>query len=579
MPEAASSNEHFLRLVEKEQAWLAHQEKAVQAQLLQVYRDTFETIQGQLEAIPEDSYTRRHLQVIEAQLRVLLRESSRQQSRILGAGLQRIYEARLPAEQRVWTHLEDLFGNPAIAEQFRNIKPLINQRSVKALLMTQDTVIKNFNGDLTKKVKGAIASSMIQGHGIAKTVARLKEVEELQGHAPRLKLIARMETARANNQAKSDFIHQVNKAHPELDLWQIARDRVDKSKKTRNHWFSWALDRTVRNVSLDDYFEVHNLELGLARQNYSQITGRKASDSSVFFESFDLGRRGKTLPAHFGDRGVVLAWRPSWGLVDVKYPQAARAALIAEQKPDETSERLQSLQQKAQGATRPVKNTGELKEAAATRKEVQQQLRQLLQAPAKGSIKAAIAPEVKTRHRKQIQQGLADFEGLVGKAMDDQQIQFTSLSAFKSHPVYQELLRRNKLPDKLKAGYLRGYNLIILSNETDSASVLHELLHWYEDKTPEALALSLELHNKRLAPADIERMHQADKEHYDIEGFFEPYAGRGYLDGSKVVMTEVLTSAADKLYNKNTEGSIDLLINDKEHLEYFIKAVSLKWRS
>lgn len=334
MTQATASSNLFRRLVEEEQRWLARQEQSVQKRLLDVYSQTFSSLQEELERLPADSYSRRQVSAIERQLAVLLQDSARQQSRVLGDGLQRIYAGRLPAESQAWARLEALMGEPDVAQQFRAFLPVVNQRSVKALLLTQDISIKRFSDDLTTRVRANVAGSMLRGDGIQKTVQRLKEVRDLQGHEPRLKLIARMETARANNQAKSDFIEQVNEEFPELELWQRVRDRVDKSKKTRNHWFSWAVNNTVRNVSQEDYFEVHHAEIARARQEYAAITGKKTYDSGILFERFTEGRRGKSIPAHFHDRAVLLGWRPEWGngFADVKYPQGGKEPA---QTPDE----------------------------------------------------------------------------------------------------------------------------------------------------------------------------------------------------------------------------------------------------
>lgn len=582
MPETATNNDHFLQLVEREQSWLAKQEKGVQKQLLNVYKETFANIRQELAKLPEaESYTRRHARAVEAQLAVLIQEAQGKQSRILGSGMQRIYEQRLPAEQRVWTHLEDLFGSQATADQFRAIKPLINQRSVKALLTTQNVSIKNFNDDLTKKVRGTVASSMIQGHGIKKTVQRLKEVESLQGHESRLKLIARMETARANNQAKQDFIKQVNDEHPELDLWQIARDRVDKSKKTRNHWFSWALDRTVRNVTLDDFFEVHTPELTATMQSFGAITGRKASYNGLLFASFDQGRRGKSLPAHFGDRGVVLAWRPNWGLkglADVKYPQARRSSAAYQKDEPVTLDDFDANAKKAQKLT---KTMPELQAKALATKVMEAELpERLLTAPVKGQIKAIQSQGLKDRHIEQINKGKAQFESLVGPAMDGQQIRFIDSTSFKKHPVYKELKKQGRLDEYFKAGYIRGHDLIVLTDKSDETTVIHELLHWYEDKNPEVLALSKQLIQKKLDQAGAEKVKLKGHGILHVDGFkANDYSGNVYYDQGEVVMTEVLTGVADLIYNSKSNGALQALSIDKEHLEVFIKAVSLKWHS
>ena len=313
------------RLVEKEINWLAAQEEAVRSELLTVYRKTFEDLRARLKALPQTTtYTRNQVLAIERQLAVILKEMERSQRQLLGKGVQQVFSKSLSREKRTWTKLEKTFGSKALSEQFSAFLPVVNQRAVKALVMTQGISIKCFSDELTKAVRQNVASSLLRGDGIAQTVRRLKEVEGAPKNKARLQLIARMETARASNEAKQDFIEQANKQFPAVEFWQLIRDRVDKSKTTRNHWFSWAISGTVRNVSAGELFEVSNASMATAKREYAALTRKKATDSGILWGRSAIGRAGKSIPAHYNDRACMLAWRPEWGTAQfgpIKHPQ------------------------------------------------------------------------------------------------------------------------------------------------------------------------------------------------------------------------------------------------------------------
>lgn len=311
------------RVIRQEADWLAKQELSVLSKMLEVYDSTFQELQKRMEELGPESYTANHLQAIQAQVDVLIGEMEKKQSRALGQSVSETVQSQMPREQDYWHKLEKTFGSPEVAKQFSAFTPVIPQKTIKALVTTQRIAIKGFNTDLKKRVRMTVAQSVAQGEGIVKTVKRLQQVQGIQGNKSRLQLIARMETARASNQAKDEFITQVNKEYPELEIWQMVKDRVDKSPHTRNHWFSWAVSGTVRNVTINEYFEVTEESIVFAKQEYTTITKKKAYDHGILFEHHGQGRRGKTIPAHYHDRAILLGWRPTWGLQFglVKHPQ------------------------------------------------------------------------------------------------------------------------------------------------------------------------------------------------------------------------------------------------------------------
>lgn len=313
------------RIIEQESAWLAQQEGAVRAELLGLYKETFSEIRARIQSMKGSKYDLRQLRAQEAQLAVLIQEMGKSQGRKLGSGVQAVYEKRLKKEGQVWARLEQTFGDPKIADQFQNFLPVPNQQSIKALILTQEISIKGLTDDLTRETRRKIGKSMLQGEGTEVTLKRLAHLEE-HGLGPgRIKLIARMEPARAVNEAKSDFIEQVNKENEGLEMWQMIRERVDHSSETRNHWMSWAIDGTVRNVTAKELFQVTSADLAKARLEWSAKKKRKASESGgVIWPLGGPGREGERIPATFGGREVLLGWRPTWPVEhfgQVKHPQ------------------------------------------------------------------------------------------------------------------------------------------------------------------------------------------------------------------------------------------------------------------
>lgn len=313
-------------------AWLANQERAAVNSILRVYQDAWLEMEAALQNTRRDSYTGQHIRAIQSQLTAILEETRSQHGDLLGEKVEQVFSRQIPREREHWAQLEAAFGDAGIADQFRDITPVIPQRSIHALVTTQNIAIKNFTDDLTRKVRHQVGIGLTRGEGIEKTMRRL---QRLTGESERrVRLIARMETARASNEGKETFIRQVAEQYPELDLWQLIQDRLDKTSKTRNYWFSWAISGTVRNVTRDEWFEVTAGRMSQARAEYAQITRRKTYDSGILWESRDGGgRKGKSIPAHWMDRAVLLAWRPSW-------PQEQFGEILHPQGPIKLSEGL-----------------------------------------------------------------------------------------------------------------------------------------------------------------------------------------------------------------------------------------------
>lgn len=311
------------RFVEEEAAWLAKQEAGVRKELLSLYAETSAEMNQALRANARDSYSRRHIRATQAQLDVLIQEMGDRQVDVLGKSVQLTFERQLFREKDAWQQLEQAFGSPRAAEQFAGIKPIVPQRAVKALLTASTVSIKGFTDDMERDTRRVVGRSMLAGEGMAKTVKRLRQVKDIPKQPARLHLIGRMETARASNAGKQEFVDQVNEEFPELELWLMIKGRVDKTAETRNHWLTWAINGTVRNVTAGEYFEVHHTQMAEARAEYTATTRKKAYFHGIIWKRFELGLRSQSLPSHFNDRDVLVAWRPSWGEMagPVKHPQ------------------------------------------------------------------------------------------------------------------------------------------------------------------------------------------------------------------------------------------------------------------
>ena len=312
------------KLVGQEVAWLAQQEAGALQGLLGVYQNTFLEIEAKLKANPKDTYSTRHLKAVHSQIGAVFEEMRTKHSNLLGNKVKYVFRYQIPRDRDAWAKLEKTFGDPKMAKQFADFKAVIPARSMKHLVTVQDIAIKGFSDELAAKTRAAVAQSMALGEGTAQTIRRLKAIECIPQHQNRLHLIARMEVARASNLAKIEHVEQLQKEFPDREYWLMVKDHVVKEKKTRNHWFSWAISGTVRNVTKGESFEIHTAQMNDAKVSYKAITGKKASDNGLLWQSFALGRRGKAVPAHFWDRAVLVPWDPAWNgatFGDAKHPQ------------------------------------------------------------------------------------------------------------------------------------------------------------------------------------------------------------------------------------------------------------------
>jgi hypothetical protein len=567
------------RIVDQEQAWLAAQENATLNDLTRLYQDTLLDIHSQLASLPNDTMTYRHLQAIEAQLDVLISEMHNSQQTRLEKDLQATYKESLYRERNTWIRLEEFFQQPKVAEQFRNFLPVVPQQAIKALVQVASIPMARFSEAVASDVRSSLAKSLLLGEG-AHSAARRLEREGFDSDRGYLQLVARMELSRAQNTAKANLIEQVNKKHSELDLWQMVRDRIDRSAKTRNFWLSWAINNTVRNVSEGEYFECHWPTIRQTQQEWRQITGKKVSELAVVWEKFSEGYRGMAVPAHFNDRAVLLPWRPAWGIEHigpVKHPQGPigapqpipieapptpqeSAKTQPEKKPKPRKEKtptsmrglpgpevraqLETYRDKYRAFTDLVDRQYEImdtfksapkpeqynlakeykvletdipKELAKLRKEILPQLH----AKVPGKVKMGrVVGNRSDAYRKKIEKGISEFNSLIGPGlMDGEEINFHYSSG-------------------ARAGYIHSMRMIQTNGRPDPATLIHEMGHWLENSIPEFLKASADLWRRRTAKddfrslADLYANGQGAKmrsEYAKRDAWIEPYMGKVYF--------------------------------------------------
>lgn len=414
------------RLVRDEVRWLAKQEAPVADKLVGTYQKSFLEIEEKLKGIKNPSgYTANQLRATQTQLGAIIETMQTEHSQLLGDHVKSIYRKQLPREGQAWATLEKTFGDPKLAKQFAQITPAVNQRAVRSLLTVQNVSIKGFSSDLQREVRSVLAVAHTRGETSQQMVARLKRIQGLPSCSPnRLRLIARMETARASNKAKIDHIKELQREFPDKEYWLMVKDAVDPTKTTRNHWLSWAISGTVRNVTAGEWFEVDTATLNATKAEYKRVTGRKASDNGVLWKPSGVGRRGKTVPAHFWDRGVLVPWDPAWqgaAFGAFKHPQGP--IVLAEPEPEVTQPT----------AEQPVKAESLKLESHAEEARVQNE-------PLKPEVEVPASPNARARIRnrrleqivfEQKQPGV-DFDAL---EFDDDFPEFLELYQLKGSPM------------------------------------------------------------------------------------------------------------------------------------------------
>lgn len=310
------------KILDEETRWIAQQEGRVVSDMMDIYKGTLAEIRGEIKALDKFSYSHNHARAIQAQLEAKVATMRVKMSESMGRTMTKTYARAQVRERNALAKLEKAFGDAFMAHQYKGFTPVVPNRAIKKLITTQGIAIKGLSDEVTRDVrKLGVARSLVRGEGTDATVRRLQKMD-LPLREGRVRLIARMETARSVNEAKSETLVQAAKEFGE-DIWQMFKDHVERSAKTRNHWLSWALSGTVRNVTKKEYFEVHNAEIQATKAAYQQITRRSAKDSGILMDKFSKGLRTKGGVGHFWERGNIVPWKPKWGATfgAVKHPQ------------------------------------------------------------------------------------------------------------------------------------------------------------------------------------------------------------------------------------------------------------------
>lgn len=568
------------RIVDQEAAWLARQEGQVLTDMLDVYKGTLAEIKATIGELEPFSYSHNQARAIESQLEAMVASMGRRQSEMLGDSVSRTYKRALRREVKTLARMEHTYGDAFMAQQFRGFKPIVPQRTIKKLLITQDIAIRGLTDAVTRDVrKLGIARSLTKGEGTFKTVARLKKLD-IPLRESRLHLIARMENARAGNEAKTETLKQMSKEHS-LDLWQMFRDHVERSAKTRNHWISWALSGTVRNVAKKEYFEVHLGELSKQRAAYKAITGEDATDSGILMEEFPQGLRTKGGVAHFWERGVIIPWRPKWGgeFGQIKHPQGPIDGYRPEEeapppkpakkedKPKKTPAKPKKEKGSTPGALANVSTKITAEEGLAKAKEIAPRLKAIedeIERIDKGLYSAFNEGGRETLRkmvyqRKDKQKELKAVKGELhallfaskpSKFELKNRIRFKKTEAsFKRDIADGEAFIRNIIGEGVldnktlqvvrgedRAFYENGIISIpdALSSEKNVATVIHEAAHWFEEQSEGVLEKAASFWARRTKGEKFLRLRDVTPYNYKPEemtkkdDFLYPYMGKVY---------------------------------------------------
>lgn len=550
------------RIVNQEVAWLAKQEAPVANAMVKTYQDAFQEIETKLASIKNfNSYSAKQLRASQAQFAAIIENMQQNHSQLLGPHVKEIYKTKLASQVKTWANLEATFGDPGVAKQFADIKPTINQRAVRSLLTVQNVSIKGFSSDLQREVRNRIALGHAKGETIDQIVRRLRQVPNLPQCSPnRLRLIVRMETARATNKAKVDHIKELQREFPDRQYWLMVKDSLSRTPKTRNHWFSFAIHGCVRNVTKGEWYEVSTAMMNAAKSEYKGITGRKPSDNGVLWKPGGSGRRGKGLPAHFWDRGVEVPWDPAWqgaAFGQVKHPQGPINEVVKppeEIKPPEVvnpPKPKATRAPKAQKAPKPAKET-ELKSfRGLAGEQVRDELAKIMKLNGEKikeiKLQMSVLDKASTlrleegdlpgfrdtiaemaRLNKSILKSTEKvkkkaFEKMLAENVEPINIEFRNIrpkvnfkrDVEKGVAIFSAMTggkHAGKPPVKFfgmkgrRAGFSKPLNMITSSFKPGIETIIHELGHWLEDNNPKIHQAAIDLYLNRTKNDEYERL-------------------------------------------------------------------------
>ena len=601
--------------------WLSRRESAVLNDFLDVYQSTLLEINERLADIPGHSFTYRHLSVMERQLDRIITGLHEKQKDRLSNHAKETYAQSLEQTRNNWVGMETAFGSEEIAGRFSLIQPKIPQTAIEELIASAGPPISRISDMTASKIRRSLSQSLIMGEGIKEAAKRLEGLNfDLEKR--RLQLIARMETSRANNSARQQTVEELNRRNPGIEFWEIYRDRVDHSSKTRNHWFSWAVNNTVRNVTLKEFFEVAVSDMLRSQQQWSNTTKRKASFSGIIWVEVNGVRRGRSAPAHYNDRAVILPWRPTWRSKlkeAIKHPQspisldsfdnnqAAPKNKYVHVKGKRTPENAKEMPQKLYGLSDEAKNinqkiaqvridSSKRKKRGLTTVFNDEKIRRLT--IAKEKVVAEIysnifsaTPEFINVNKKIAGTGVAHADVDNGVKFYSKLFDKGSFDGLQPPSISKA--------DGPRGFYRRVDNKILLGQvEAAEKTTVHELSHWIEATKPEVLDKSIQFREKRtknLKPEILPNKtilkdkygrvtHEIDE--YGVkDGFPNAYYGKAYYSNKRpksypsslpfgendaIRSTEVLTMGIELMHR----DVLYLLQKDRKYFEFIWEVIT-----
>lgn len=322
---------NFDALARTEAAWAAAQEAKTLAALMPVYERALESIYAKVATLPP-GYKLTRLQTIQQQLEEIANQFQ--------AG------AESAAEKAVAPIMREAAGRAiqtrnAIIESMGDLKPLhaktiadlpsvIPHAAVKHLATLTGMDAGVLGQELRRAAYGELSQSILLGESTAKQVARLKAVIPIEetglgtkkAYRSRLETISRTTTAGARSAGTQEAHAALNKRDPGSVKFEMIVESIRKTPDTNNHYFSFAAHGVVRRLS--EPFRVSVGDVEAAKDELRTLKSWKTlKGGGIFWAILNGFYQGASLPAHYNDRGTIIAWAPDWHLpgISPKHPE------------------------------------------------------------------------------------------------------------------------------------------------------------------------------------------------------------------------------------------------------------------
>lgn len=154
---------------------------------------------------------------------------------------------------------------------------------------------------IQRQIVAGVAAGLDQAEIARRVAAAAGSV--VANHRGRAELIVRMELGRAYNDSYLESLRELEALDPNPD--DPLLKRIDEYIDARNHPFSRVANQM--SVPLDAPFRV---PVSRVQDAASQM---RRSAGGVLWPVVGNAYEGHNLPAHYNDRGRIVAWRKSWG--------------------------------------------------------------------------------------------------------------------------------------------------------------------------------------------------------------------------------------------------------------------------